>query len=350
MVGHKRAVRLLQASIVGSRVSHAYLLSGPRQIGKTTLALTFARAINCLSSQTPCGDCGPCRRIAKGTHPDVRLLRLGSGDAQAGASTARRGRDDAERSKRGRVKNIAIEEVRSLLRDVVLAPFEGRWKVYVVRYAEDLSSEAMQALLKTIEEPPAHVILTLITVDAKILPLTVVSRCQQVSLGLVPVVEIEQVLRDRHGASEEQAKLLAHLSCGRVGWAIEALRKPAMIGARSERLNSFLETLTAGRVERLAHAEQLATEFGRDPEAATVALELWLTWWRDLLLTKNGAVHRVVNEDRQQELREHAGRFQLEQLVGIMQEIRSTLRRLHQNVNPRLAYEVLMLNVPSGAR
>jgi DNA polymerase-3 subunit delta' len=352
LIGHGRAVGLLEQSLASGRVSHAYLISGPRQIGKTTLALAFARAANCEAPRRPCGECQSCRRIAKGVHTDVQILKLRSGrEAEGAGASGRQQRDEgSERGRRSRVKTISMEEIRAMLRDVVLAPYEGRRKVYVIRYAEDLSLEAIQTLLKTLEEPPAHVVLILTTVDDKILPLTVVSRCQRISLGLVPIAEIERALRERHGASEEQAHDLAHLSGGRVGWALDALRDPRIVEARRQRLKAFLEAAAADRVERLAFAEQLATEFGRDPESAMAALELWLSWWRDVLLTKHGRLERVINEDRKQELREQAARFQLGQLFGAMRGIRTALRQLQQNVNPRLALEVLMLEVPSGAK
>lgn len=359
LIGHQRAVSLLGQSLAGERISHAYLINGPRQIGKTTLALTFAQALNCtkspgMASEGPCGECRDCRLIAKGAHPDVHVLRLGQAEGNGGEGGRTGGRrlqgDGMEKGRRGRVKTLPIEEVRAMLHDVVLAPYEGRWKVYVIRYAEDLSLEAIQTLLKTLEEPPGRVVLTLTTVDAKILPLTVVSRCQQVNLGLVPVAEIERDLQARHGASPEQAELLAHVSGGHVGWAMRALANPMLVETRGQHLGAFLEHAMAGRMERLAYAEQLAAEFGRQPESAVADLELWLTWWRDVLLTKNGAGDRVVNHDRQRELREQAARFQPAQVWSAMQAIRATLQQLQQNVNPRLALEVLMLSVPSGAR
>jgi len=360
IIGHRRAVGLLEQSLAAGRVNHAYLIGGPRQIGKTTLALTFAQALNCAKAQEapgvgPCGQCRTCRLIAKGVHPDVHLLRLGGGEndaggAESGRAGGRRRDDGAEKGRRGRAKNISIEDVRAMLRDVVLSPYEGRWKVYVIRYAEDLSIEGIQLLLKTLEEPPGQVVLILTTADAKILPLTVVSRCQQLSLGLVPTAEIQQALRSPRGADPEQAALLAHLCGGRVGWAIGALADQTVLEARARRLGEFLAQTTAGRVERLAYAEQLAAVFGREPESALAELELWLTWWRDVLLTQHGAGDRVTNLDRRRELKEQAARFQPAQLLGAMRAIRATLRQLQQNANPRLALEVLMLSVPSGAR
>jgi len=153
VVGHEWAVELLKRSLTNGRVAHAYLLTGPPQIGKTTLALNFAQALNCQNPEGPCGECLSCRKIAHGTHPDVRVI-----EGQGGT--------------------IKIDQIRALQRQAALSCTEGRWKVFILRQMERATTEAANCLLKTLEEPPAHVILVLTASEADALPPTIVSRCQ----------------------------------------------------------------------------------------------------------------------------------------------------------------------------
>ena len=151
-VGHDWAVTLLRRSLAGGRVAHAYLFSGPPQIGKTRLALELAQALNCAQPDPPCGRCPSCLKIARGTHPDVRLVE-GEG---AGGS-------------------LKIDQVRALQREAALAPYEGRYRVFILRQMDRATLEAANCLLKTLEEPPGHVVLGLTAVYPESLPLTIVS-------------------------------------------------------------------------------------------------------------------------------------------------------------------------------
>ncbi len=226
IVGHRRAVRLLQNSIDANRVSHAYLLSGPRHIGKFTLAKEFAKALNCTEEAArPCGQCRSCRKIDRGVHPDVQSIDLEDGS-----------------------KNISIDAVRRLQEGVALRPAEGRTKVYLLREAERLSEAAANSLLKTLEEPPPSVVMVLTTLDATMLLPTLVSRCQQIGLRPIPTKEIEAVLRQRFADSPERARLLATLARGRMGWALQAASNPSILDGRNE----LLDRLAAGIVSQRA--------------------------------------------------------------------------------------------------
>jgi len=327
VIGHDRAVRLLQNSIETGRVSHAYLLSGPRHIGKSTLAKEFARALNCLEADAPCGRCLSCRKIEKGVHPDVQIIELEEGS-----------------------KNISIDAVRGLQGAVALKPAEGRWKVYILQEAERLSEAAANSLLKTLEEPPASVIMVLTTTDANGLLPTLVSRCQQIELRPVPSATIEQTVRPKLADQPEQAKLVAALARGRVGWALGAAASPAALSKRAELLERLAGLPSASRVTRLSYAAELATLYGRDPEGARGTLESWQSWWRDLLLSRLGMEDLMVNVDLKERIRSHSRNYTVETLGRMVIAIQETISLLAQNVNARLAMEVLMLSTPRGIR
>lgn len=325
VIGHDRAIRLLRKSIEACRVSHAYLLSGPRQVGKSTLATEFAKAVNCLEPDRPCGRCRSCQKIARGIHPDVQAIDLEEGS-----------------------KNIGIDAIRKLQEGVALRPAEGLTKVYILREAEQLSEPAANALLKTLEEPPPSVVLVLTTQDSNMLLPTIVSRCQQVELCPVPAGEIERTLVQNRGVSADQARLVAALSGGRVGWAFQVASNPAMLDRRGELLDRLADLPAADRVSRFAYAAELASLYSRDPEAARGVLEAWQFWWRDLLLTRLGLRELVLNVDLEEKLRDISRGYSIETLSRMVGAIQKTISMLSQNVNPRLSMEVLMLSVPRG--
>jgi len=159
IIGHDWAVTFLQQSLATGRVAHAYLFTGPPQIGKRTLARGLAQALNCTGTQPPCGQCQSCQKVSKGTHPDVRIIE-GEG---AGGS-------------------IKIDQVRAVKREAMLSSYEGRFRVYILRHVDMASLEAANSLLKILEEPPEHVVLVLTAVQPESLPATVVSRCQRLDL------------------------------------------------------------------------------------------------------------------------------------------------------------------------
>ena len=317
VVGHDWAVDLLKRSLENGRVSHAYLLTGPPQIGKTTLALNFAQALNCPSEDRPCGECLSCRKIARHIHPDVRIIE-------------------------GKEGTIGIDQIRDMQREVALSPYEGRWRVYIIREMERATTEAANCLLKTLEEPPSQVILLLTAHHADALPPTIVSRCQVLNLRPLPAELIQGALQQRWQVDEDKARLLARLSGGRIGWAIEANQDEAILKGREGQLREMLALMEKGRVGRLDYAYQLS----RQADAVPEVLDLWLSWWRDLLLVKGGCPEAVTNIDQQAALQEMAGRYTLEQVRGFIKAIQDTAEQLERHVNPRLALEVLMLSLP----
>ncbi len=320
VIGHEWAVELLQRSLTNGRVAHAYLLAGPPQIGKTTLALNFAQALNCTGEEKPCGECLSCRKIAHGTHPDVQVIE-------------------------GEEGTIKIGQIRALQREVSLSPLEGRWKVYIIRQMEQATAEASNCLLKTLEEPPAHVVLILTASNTQALPPTIVSRCEVLNLRPLPIEEVQRALRERWKVEGERARLLARLSGGRLGWAVAASSDDELLRRRERCLDKLEELLGQGRVERFAYAQELS----RDPEEVQEVLDWWLSWWHDLLLIRGGNQSEITNLDRQGPLVNQADRFGLRQIRDFLAALRDTAYALEHNANTRLALEVLMLSLPKGS-
>lgn len=321
VIGHEWAWDLLLNGLARGRVSHATLIVGPPHIGKTTIARTFAQALNCSSGPPlPCGTCISCRKVISGNHPDVRIL-----DAPD--------------------QTLKIGEVRDLQRELALSPHEGRWRVAVLSDFERATLEAANALLKTLEEPPAQVALLLTATEADVLLPTIVSRCQVISLRTLSTALVREALVSRWNAAPAQAELLASLSGGRLGWAIHALEDEALLAHRNEHLDRLISVMGQGRVERLAYAADLS----RDAALVREVLALWLGWWHDVLLLVSGSRVTLSNVDRGALLRQLAGQVTVRQAQRMVAQLRSIVKSLDQNVNLRLALEVLVLSLPYPA-
>lgn len=323
IVGHEWAVELLRAGLAAQRLSHALLFTGPTQIGKTTLARAVAAALNCQSEQRPCGQCRSCRLVARDSHPDVRLVQ-----AQAG--------------KGGRDAILKIDQIRELQREAALAPMEGRFKVFLLRELERANPPAANALLKTLEEPPSQVILLLTSARPHALLPTIVSRCQVLALRPLPIDQIRTALVERWQADPETAALLARLSAGRLGWAVQRLTDSESWEERKQRLADLQELVQESLVRRLAYAEGLS----RSPEAILPVLALWTTWWRDLLLVQMGCADAISNIDLAAELTVQADRFAPAAVRGYLTRLQTAQTQVGQNVNLRLLAETLLMRMP----
>jgi len=317
LVGHEWAVGLLAQSIAKGSISHAYLFTGPAHIGKTTLALEFAAALNCIGSEVPCGECLACRKIATGIHPDVRLI---SGEGKA----------------------IGIDKVRQIQHEAMLSPFEGRWRVHILSDFQDATPEAANCLLKTLEEPPKREVLILTVPEADLLLPTVASRCQILVLRLLPIATIAEALQTQWELNAARASLLARLSGGRLGWAIATAEDGSILEKRKQHLDQLTSLLRVQGVHRWLYAQQLCAK----PRTVKGVLDLWSTWWRDMLLLKMECPAHVTNLDRRDSMVQAVELLDPLEIRTALQSTRNAREQLERNANARLALEVLFLDYP----
>jgi DNA polymerase III subunit delta' len=317
--GHVRAVLSLDRAVLDDRPAHAYLISGPAQIGKATLARSLALALNCRSDEVarPCHQCRSCQLIAAGKHPDVQLIEP----------------DGA---------HVKIDQVRALQHDLALRPLEGRYRVAIFDRFETATIEAQNALLKTLEEPPDYAVLIALTSDPELLLPTIVSRCQQIVLRPLTIAEVREALIKSRLVEAQQADVLAHLSGGRLGWAVNAATDHAIMEARAKYLDDLQMLLKSDRVARFAYAEELTKKSDRAREA----IGLWRTWWRDVLLTASASTAELINIDQTAQIQALAQHVDVNQAKSAADACGRALWQIDKNVTVRLVVEVLLLDFP----
>lgn len=332
--GQDHLLAQLEASLRRGRPAHAYLLVGPTHVGKMTLAINMAQAVNCLQGPgVPCGSCPQCGRISQGQHADIRVVTLNSNEDQGPNRTV-----------------IGIDDIRDVLRQVYLNPYEGAFSVVIIDPAESMSEDAANALLKTLEEPPPQVLILLLTSNEEALLPTVRSRCRRMQLLPLRKNQVVDKLIGEHQAQPQDAERLARLSRGCFGWAISALAQESeVLQRREEELNRLNQACQSGLDSRFALANEVATLFYQDREAAKESLYQWLRWWRDLLLIKEGGEEYIHNTDRADPLRLQATQLTTLNIVVFIKRILETLEALDRNASARLALEVLMLDMPLAA-
>lgn len=322
LYGHDWAVDHLRKGIANGRIRHAYLIVGTESIGKDRLARALAMALNCTHPDEvarPCGECRSCKLISSGNHPDIIYSELDPATAA-----------------------LKIEEIRSVCQRLALKPYEARYRVAIFRDFERARPQAQDALLKTLEEPPPQALLILLAPSTESLLPTITSRSQVIHLRPLPTETIQRALTDDKGLPPDQSELLARLSGGRIGWALRAAQDETILEQRGGALDLLEQLLTLNRAQRFEIAEDLS----KDKLALYPLLELWQTYWRDVLLLCQHPDHIPANTDRADSIRQLAASLSADEALKAMQATRTLFNNLTFNLNLRLALEVMLLDYP----
>jgi DNA polymerase-3 subunit delta' len=327
IIGHAHQVDRLRRMVVADQYPLAILMTGAPHVGRKALAFQFAAAALCPNGAEggPCGECRTCRLIAAGRHPDVETWDLNRQEGEAGASKS---------------GSLTIETVRKMASSTALRPFEGARRFIIVDEAETLGEPAQQALLKTLEDLPAYATIILIATSAGAMLDTVVSRCAEIALQLVPTGEIVAALE------HPEAQSVAALAGGRPGWAITALNDPDWRARQGEAIESLEAWLRMSKGDRLVEAYQRGDRFMRERRQTLGDLDQLQLLWRDIVLSSAQLPQYAFNPARAERMiqRSTADCFDWHRALAATQQC---IKDLSGNIRPRLAMQAMVNQWPT---
>ena len=338
LVGQKAVKTTLKNALASGKIAHAYLFSGPRGTGKTSMARILAKALNCEQGPTaePCGQCGNCQRIVQGTSLDVIEIDAAS--------------------------NTSVDNIRDLREQVAFTPAESRYKVYIIDEVHMLSTGAFNALLKTLEEPPAHAVFILATTDPQKVPATIQSRCQRFEFRRVTVDEIAEHLAMVAAESgiEADADALRLIAIQAEGGMRDALSLLDQCGVMAKRVTVATVREVLGIVGREALHELTGAIGRRQLPQALATLNLLLEQGKDVKQVLTELIEylralvlylavpdyeEIYLTDTKEALAELAPLFGRDRLLAAEERLHSAIQELRGSMRPRITAELCLLDL-----
>jgi len=316
IVGQEKPIESLKKAIERDQVAHAYLFEGAEGLGKKAIALKLASALVCNNKDKPCGKCNSCIKVSTGNHPEIKIIE-------------------------GQV-TIKVDEIRELIKDIQLKPYEGSRKVYIICDADKMNIQGQNALLKTLEEPPNYATLILLTTKGNSLLPTIVSRCQTIKLNPISLENIKSYLINNKDIDSEKAQMLAAFSGGIIGRAVELLDNPDFHVRREGVINLCKDLMTPKLLNIL---DQISFFEEQKPDIEEV-LDLMISWYRDLFVYKETrSLDLIINVDKRDEIDFQVSGIDIKKVRDIILIIEGAKNNLKSNVQFHLNIEVMLLNI-----
>ena len=315
MLGHRKILAGLQETIKKDNVAHAYIFEGPDGIGRRETALSFTAMLMCESELAPCGTCKSCQLLAEGSHPD--FLEIYSQE-----------------------KSISVDEVRNILKGLVIRPLYSRYKVIIINDADSMTVQAQNALLKSLEEPPPYVIFILTVESAAAVTPTVKSRCQRVLFDKLGSEEIYGILEGKHGPRKPEWDFIVSYSDGVVGTALELVEAPGFMELRNEVLHAVNDLLKVN-----SDVFKIYDLFEKNNDRVDFILRIMLMYFRDILIYNQTSNYNIlINSDKKDMIIGNAD-LKLSSLFKCINAVWSAKRGLEYNANFQLAIEVMLMKI-----
>ncbi len=319
IIGQEHITGHLQNAIRMGKISHAYIIQGEEGSGKRLLAGIFAAALQCEKQEgQPCGECRSCKQASSRNHPDIRWTTH-------------------EKAA------IGVDDIRiQLNNDIMVKPYSRPYKVYIIDEAEKMTEQAQNAMLKTMEEPPDYAVILILTVNAKLLLPTILSRCILLTMRPVAKKEITRLLMERHGITDYLAEAAADFADGVPGKAVRYADSESFAVQRDEVLKLVRRIGTMRAEELYAQVKLWAGKKQEIPDM----LSLMNLWYRDVLVAKavNGSSTLLFKEEKNELMRqaEAASYTQLELKLNAIEQMK---QRMNANVSLEVALELLFLSL-----
>lgn len=330
IVGHNKIINHLKNAIKMDKVSHAYIINGEDNSGKMMLAEAFAMALQCENrskkdGSEPCGTCRSCRQAMDRNQPDIIFI----------------GQDEMMEDKK--TKSISVDEIRTLLNnDIVIKPYSSKYKIYIVDHAEKMNIQAQNALLKTIEEPPAYGVILLLTSNAESFLPTILSRCIILNIKTVEEELIKKHLMKNYHVPDYKAEICASFAQGNVGKAIQLASSDSFNEMKKEVL-SLVKKMEDIEVYELGHTIKIINVYKKNIDEF---LDLLTLWYRDVLYIKaTDDVNNLIFRDEVYDIKKQAAKRSYAGIEKILQALELTRTRLKANVNFDLVIEMLLLTI-----
>lgn len=320
VIGHKDIIQYIQNAVKQDKLSHAYILNGERGSGKKMLAALFAMTLQCQEQgDAPCGECHSCKQALSMNHPDIIRVQ------------------------HEKPNTISVDDVRKQINnDIMIKPYSGPYKIYIIPEADLLTVQAQNALLKTIEEPPKYAVIFLLTENAESLLPTIMSRCVMLKLRNIKPTLIKKYLMEQMHVPDYQAEICAAFSQGNMGRAI-MLASSEHFNEIKEEAMQLLKYINDMELSEIVCAIKKINAYKLD---VTDYLDIIMIWYRDVLLYKaTKDVNGVVFSDQLKYIKERAQKSSYEGIEIILDSLEKAKARLKANVNFDLVMELLFLTI-----
>lgn len=320
IIGHEQIITHLRSAIALDMVSHAYILNGPEYSGRMMLAEAFAMALQCEGEgERPCLECRSCRQAMDHNQPDIIYVS------------------------HEKPNTIGVDDIRTQINnDIVIKPYSSRYKVYIVDEAEKMNQQAQNALLKTIEEPPAYAVILLLTTNADSFLQTILSRCITLNLKAVKEEVIRDYLMKHYQIPDYQADVCAAFSQGNVGKAVQLASSEdfgelkASVLQLVKRLDDIDLYEFGGAIKQIGEYKLQINDY----------FDLITIWFRDVLYMKaTNDVNGLIFKDEVYDIKRQAAKRSYQGIEIILKALDTAKLRLNANVNFDLTLELLLLTI-----
>lgn len=320
IIGHEQIIEHLQNAITMDKISHAYILNGPDKAGKKMIAEAFAMTLQCEKKEkNPCLECHSCKQAINYNQPDIIYVQ------------------------HEKPNTISVDDIRNQVnRDIDVKPYGSQYKIYIVDEAEKMNIQAQNALLKTIEEPPAYAVILLLTSNADAFLPTIRSRCVTLNLKVVPDKMIKKYLMEQRGVPDYQADVCVAFAQGNVGKAI-ALASSEDFNELKSAAVQLMKRIKDIDLYELTEAVKQISEFKLQ---INDYFDIMMIWYRDILLYKATLdVNGLIFKDEIYDIKKQASKSSYNGIETILDALEKAKLRLNANVNFDLVMELLLLTI-----